>query len=112
MITLEDGTLVLNRLADGDDIQPVLQRPKAKQKVKEAWYVLIRVEDEAVIHWLIDLEIVQDDVSLRYVARNGQVSEAMAMVEELVTAEEGTQCRLKGMGVPPEALMADEPEMV
>ncbi|OPZ87510.1 MAG: hypothetical protein BWY76_00426 [bacterium ADurb.Bin429] len=110
MITLEDGVLVLNRLADGEDIQPVLQRARGKRA--EAWFILIRVETEAVLHWLLDIEIMDDDVPLRYVARNGEAGDATAKIDELVTAEEGTQCRLKGMGAAPAALVGDEPEEV
>ncbi|HOF87121.1 MAG TPA: hypothetical protein PLZ36_03315 [Armatimonadota bacterium] len=110
MITLDDGMLVLNRQADGDDVQPVLRRARGKQQ--EAWYILIRVETEAVLHWLLDIEIMDDDVPLRYLARTGERSDGTAKIDELVTADEGTQCRLKGMGPAPAALVGDEPEEV
>jgi hypothetical protein len=110
MITLDDGVLVLNRLADGEDVLPVLQRGRGKQK--EAWYVLVHVQTEAVMHWLLDIEILDDDVPLRYVARNGQASDAAAKIEETVAAEEGAQIRLKGIGPAPAALVGDEPEEV
>lgn len=110
MITLEDGVLVLNRLADGDNILPVLQRAKGKQK--EAWFVLIQVANEAVLHWLLDAQIMEEEFPVRYIARNGDTGDAVARIDELVTAETGTQCRLIGAGAPPAALTADEPEMV
>ena len=110
MITLEDGMLVVDRRENSEDIQPVLQRAKGKRQ--EAWFVLIRVSEQAVLHWLLDIEIMDDDVPLRYLARNGQTSDGVAKIEELVSTEEETQCRLKGIGPAPAALVGDEPEEV
>ena len=109
MISLDNDVLVLDRTQGEDDILPIA-RP-AKGGKGGAWYLDLGIDDVAVKNWLLDAEVLDEPVAIRYIARNGQQAEAKAHVEELIPGpEEGDLCRLRGMGAPPPALLADEPK--
>lgn len=73
MITLEGDTLVLDRAQAGDDICTFVHPGKAGRET--LWYIDILITEQAVMHWLIDVEVLDEDVHIRYIARNGQTAE-------------------------------------
>jgi|GEM_PF-2119789 len=111
MITLENDILILDRSQDGDDILPLLHRGKGGRSGDE-WFIDLGIEDREALNRLIDAEILDEDLPIRYIARNGGQVEAMAHIEELISGPEGDLCRLRGKGQPPPALLADEPKMI
>jgi len=112
MITLDGDVLVLDRTqGDGDSVLPLVHTAKGK-KDTGGWYVDLAIETEDVKHLLIDAEIIDDDVSIRYIARNGQQVEATAHIDEMICGPEGDLCRLQGRGKVPEVVMGDEPKQI
>lgn len=108
MISLEGEVLLLERTGDDDDVLPLLFT--AKSAHDSGWFIDIAVTEQQVLYLLIDAEVLDDSIAVRYLARNGQTFEAKMHIEELISgAEEGNLCRLRGSGKPPAALLADDP---
>lgn len=108
MISIEGEVLLLERTADDDDVLPLLFNSKDARE--NGWFIDIAVNEQAVLYLLIDAEVLDDPVTVRYLARNGQTFEAKMQIEELISgAEEGNFCRLRGKGKPPAALLSDDP---
>ncbi|MHB0939102.1 MAG: hypothetical protein ACYDCO_23135 [Armatimonadota bacterium] len=110
MITLDNDTLVLDRTQDGDDILPLVHPGKGGKG--GGWFVDLGIENQDVLNVLLDAEILDESVSIRYIARNGQEAEGTAHIEELISGPDGHLCRLRGDGPPPPAVLADEPKTV
>jgi hypothetical protein len=108
MITIEDDVLVLDRRQDGDDVLPIIRPAKGKQKA--GWYIDLGIASPEVKDFLIDAEILDEPFPIRYIAVNGQQSDAEAVLEELISGPEGDMCRLRGRGAPPAAILADTPK--
>jgi len=108
MITLDNDILVLDRSQAGDDILPLVHPGKSGGE----WFIDIGIEGQEVLNYLLDAEILDADVSIRYIARRRWLSEAKAHIEELVSGPDGHLCRLRGKGTPPPALLADEPKTI
>lgn len=111
MITLDNDTLVLDRTRDGDDILPLLHANKAKRTADE-WYVDLGIASEEVKYLLVDAEVLDEPVAVRYIARDGGQFEATLKIVELISDEEGDRCRLQGAGAPPPVFLADSPQLV
>ena len=106
MITLEGETLILDRTQGEDDVLPLIFT--GKEAREQGWFIDIAVVDQSLLYLLIDLEVLDDEASVRYIARNGQTFSARMHIAELISGpEEGNLCRLRGNGKPPDILLAD-----
>ena len=65
-----------------------------------------------MLHLLIDAEVLDEDLPIRYIARDGQQNDGVAHIRELVSGPDGNLCRLRGVGAPLSALLADDPKKV
>jgi len=110
MITLDNDILVLDRSQNGDDILPLMHPGKSGRGGE--WFVDLGIEQEEVLNYLIDAEILDEDFPIRYLARNGRQAEVMARIEELISGPDGNLCRLRGSGPPPPAFLTDEPKTI
>jgi hypothetical protein len=105
MITFENGTLIVDRSQAGEDVHPLLAPGKT-----ERWYLELRITDKAALDYLIDAEIVGDDIPVRYVAQNGESFSGTAQVEESLSDGEQDLFLLRGKGKPPALFVADGPD--
>lgn len=110
MITLDNETLVLDRTQDGDDVLPLVHPGKGGRGA--CWFIDLGITEQDVLNVLIDAEILDEAVAIRYIARSGQQAEAKAHIEELISGPDGHLCRLRGNGPTPPAVLADEPKTV
>lgn len=110
MIRLEDDILVLDRSQDGDDILPLVHAGKGGRG--GGWFIDLGIDNQEVMHRLIDAEITDDELAIRYITRDGRPVDATAHIEELVSGPEGDLCRLRGDGKPPAAFLTDEPQAI
>lgn len=106
MITLEDDILILDRSQDADDVLPLVHMIKGKES---GWYIDLGIEQEEVMHRLIDAEILDEPFPIRYITRTGQRIDGVAQIVELIAGPDGNMCRLQGKGKAPAAFLADEP---
>lgn len=108
MISLQGEILLLDRTGEDDDILPLIFNSRDTRE--NGWFIDIKVTMQELLYLLIDAEVLDDPIAVRYLARNGQSFETQMHIEELISGtEEGDLCRLRGNGKPPSALLADNP---
>ncbi len=105
MITYDKGTLLIDRAQEGEDVHPLLETGRT-----ERWFLELRITEQAALEYLIDAEIVGDDIPVRYIARDGQSFTGIAQVEESLCADEQKLFLLRGYGKPPAVFLADRPD--
>lgn len=110
MVTVDNGTLVLDRTADAEAILPLVHPGKGGRGA--AWLIDIGIENEEALNALLDAEILQEPIAVRYIALNGATVDAQMEVVELISDAEGHRARLRGKGPTPAALLADDPKTV
>ncbi len=112
MISLQEDVLVLDRTQDDEEILPLLH-PGKRGRESSSWFIDLGIEQQDVLNFLMDAEVLDEEIALRYIARDGRQAEARAQVEELLPGEgEGHLCRLRGVGTPPPAVLEDAPRII
>ncbi len=110
MVSLDNGIIVLNRTQEAEAILPLVHPGKGGRG--GAWLIDLGIEAEEVLNVLLDAEILDEAVPVRYIARNGVSFDAPMHIDELISDAEGHRARLRGAGPPPAALLGDEPQTV